>query len=79
MAPEQKTEVKHRRRSRDSGTDGPLDWLHTLSHTQRAYRKEAERCCRRAARCSTESTCGTSSAGTRRIGGLVDLPQPKAA
>lgn len=33
-----------RERRRDVSTvPGPLDWLQTLSHTQRAYRKEAER------------------------------------
>lgn len=33
-----------REKRRDLATvPGPLDWLHTLSHTQRAYRKEAER------------------------------------
>ena len=43
LTPQQKTEARQRRRSRDSGEGGPLDWLQTLSHTQRAYRKEAER------------------------------------
>lgn len=35
--------AKARRRSRDSGIEQPLQWLQNLSHTQRAYRKEAER------------------------------------
>ncbi len=43
LSAEQKVEARQRRRSRDSGVEGPLDWLQTLSHTQRAYRKEAER------------------------------------
>ena len=43
LTPEQTVEARKRRRSRDSGTSGPLDWLQALSHTQRAYRKEAER------------------------------------
>ena len=41
--PEQREAAKARRRGRDAGIDGPLEWLSTLSHTQRAYRKEAER------------------------------------
>lgn len=44
---EQKAEMKSRRRQRqianDSGVAHTLDWLQTLSHTQRAYRKEAKR------------------------------------
>jgi site-specific recombinase XerD len=43
LTPAQRAEAKKRRRSRDGGIDGPLDWLGTLSHTQRAYRKEGER------------------------------------
>jgi site-specific recombinase XerD len=43
MTPEQKAALKARRRHRDSGYDGPLEWLQSLSNTQRAYRKEAER------------------------------------
>ncbi|WP_416047486.1 phage integrase family protein [Cupriavidus basilensis] len=36
--------AKLRAQRRDLGSvPGPLDWLQTLSHTQRAYRKEAER------------------------------------
>ena len=41
--PEQRSAAKARRRGRDAGIEGPLDWLQYLSHTQRAYRKEAER------------------------------------
>jgi site-specific recombinase XerD len=40
---EQKARAKARRRQRDSGVEQGLDWLQHLSHTQRAYRKEAER------------------------------------
>ncbi len=43
LTPEQKASLKARRRQRDSGVERALDWLQTLSHTQRAYRKEAER------------------------------------
>lgn len=46
LSPEQKAHLKARRRQREAGTPGValgLDWLQTLSHTQRAYRKEAER------------------------------------
>lgn len=36
--------LRMREQRRDVGSDvGPYDWLHYLSHTQRAYRKEAER------------------------------------
>ncbi len=55
LTPEQKAQLLARRRQRatglttgaekglDSGTEPSLDWLQALSHTQRAYRKEAER------------------------------------
>jgi len=47
LTPEQKANLKARRRHRDAmanqGIEQGLDWLQTLSHTQRAYRKEAER------------------------------------
>ena len=47
LTPEQKTHLKARRRQRDvmgnSGVEQGMDWLQALSHTQRAYRKEAER------------------------------------
>lgn len=43
LSPEQKAELKARRRQRDTGVELGLDWLQALSHTQRAYRKEAER------------------------------------
>ena len=43
LTPDQKARLKARRRQRDTGVERPLDWLQSLSHTQRAYRKEAER------------------------------------
>jgi site-specific recombinase XerD len=43
LSPKQKAEAKARRRQRDTGVEQPMDWLQQLSHTQRAYRKEAER------------------------------------
>jgi len=47
LTPEQKANLKARRRQRDvmgtSGVEQGVDWLQSLSHTQRAYRKEAER------------------------------------
>ena len=43
LTPEQKTALKSRRRQPDIGVEQGLDWLQALSHTQRAYRKEAER------------------------------------
>jgi site-specific recombinase XerD len=43
LTPEQKAQLIARRRQRDLGVEQGLDWLQTLSHTQRAYRKEAER------------------------------------
>lgn len=43
LTPEQKSQLKARRRQRDTGVEQDLDWLQLLSHTQRAYRKEAER------------------------------------
>lgn len=43
VTPEQRDAAKARRRGRDAGIDGPMDWLLYLSHTQRAYRKEGER------------------------------------
>ena len=51
LTPEQKAQLLARRRQRtaglpteaDSVTEPGLDWLQALSHTQRAYRKEAER------------------------------------
>lgn len=48
LIPEQKAQLKARRRARavpggELGLEQPLDWLQTLSNTQRAYRKEAER------------------------------------
>ncbi len=43
LSPEQKAVLKSRRRQRDTGVELGLDWLQALSHTQRAYRKEAER------------------------------------
>ncbi|MFJ1254149.1 phage integrase family protein [Cupriavidus sp. CuC1] len=42
LPPEQVARLRERRR--DLATlPGPLDWLHYLSHTQRGYRREAER------------------------------------
>jgi site-specific recombinase XerD len=47
LTPDQKAHLKARRRQRDvmgnHGIEQGLDWLQALSHTQRAYRKEAER------------------------------------
>jgi len=47
LTPDQKAHLKARRRQRDAmgthGVEQGLDWLQALSHTQRAYRKEAER------------------------------------
>ena len=43
LTPEQKTALRAGRRHRDLGVEVGLDWLSSLSHTQRAYRKEAER------------------------------------
>ncbi|MEN7527702.1 phage integrase family protein [Cupriavidus sp. DL-D2] len=42
LPPEQVSRIREKRRD-ISTVPGPLDWLQTLSHTQRAYRKEAER------------------------------------
>lgn len=42
LPPDQVARLREKRR--EVGTiPGPLDWLNSLSHTQRAYRKEAER------------------------------------
>jgi site-specific recombinase XerD len=43
LTPEQRASAKSRRRGRDTGVEGAAEWLSYLSHTQRAYRKEAER------------------------------------
>ena len=47
LTPDQNAQLKARRRQRDvmggHGVAQGLDWLQALSHTQRAYRKEAER------------------------------------
>ncbi len=43
LTPDQKAHVKARRRQRSTGVEQGLDWLQSLSNTQRAYRKEAER------------------------------------
>ncbi len=47
LTPEQKAHLKARRRQRDvmgnHGVEQGMDWLQSLSNTQRAYRKEAER------------------------------------
>ena len=47
LSPDQKIRLKARRRQRDvmgdRGVEQGLDWLQSLSNTQRAYRKEAER------------------------------------
>ncbi|MBY4898627.1 tyrosine-type recombinase/integrase [Cupriavidus sp. AU9028] len=42
LPPEEVASLREKRRDVTT-VPGPLDWLHTLSHTQRAYRKEAER------------------------------------
>lgn len=41
LTPEQR--ARRKMRQRPTASDKPLDWLNDLSHTQRAYRKEAER------------------------------------
>ena len=43
LTPDQMATLKAGRRHRDLGVELGLDWLDALSHTQRAYRKEAER------------------------------------
>ena len=43
LTPDQKACLLARRRHKDDGLAGPLEWLQALSNTQRAYRKEAER------------------------------------
>jgi site-specific recombinase XerD len=43
LTPDQKAHLTSRRRQQSSGVEQALDWLQTLSNTQRAYRKEAER------------------------------------
>lgn len=43
LTPDQKARLKARRRQPDAGVESGQDWLQALSHTQRAYRKEAER------------------------------------
>ena len=43
LSPHQKAQLLRRRRTRASADDHALGWLQTLSNTQRAYRKEAER------------------------------------
>ena len=43
LTPDQKATLMAGRRHRDLGVELGLDWLDALSHTQRAYRKEAER------------------------------------
>ena len=43
LDPAQKARLKARRRHRELGVEQGLDWLQSLSNTQRAYRKEAER------------------------------------
>ena len=40
---EQKAAMKRRRGLDPASPEGPMEWLNYLSHTQRAYRKEAER------------------------------------
>lgn len=43
LSPEQIAAIKHQRGVDPAAQEGPMDWLNYLSHTQRAYRKEAER------------------------------------
>ena len=43
LDPAQKAQLTARRRHRALGVEQGLDWLQSLSNTQRAYRKEAER------------------------------------
>lgn len=43
MLPEQKAAIKRKRGLEPSSPEGPLTLLHYLSHTQRAYLKEAWR------------------------------------
>lgn len=43
LTAEEKADLKRKRGVDPAAPEGPLDWLGYLSHTQRAYRKEAER------------------------------------
>lgn len=43
LTPEQRVDRIKRRKQRDAGVPTGVEWLSALSHTQRAYRKEAER------------------------------------
>jgi site-specific recombinase XerD len=43
LTPDQKKQLRSRRLHPETGVVQGLDWLQELSHTQRAYRKEAER------------------------------------
>jgi site-specific recombinase XerD len=43
ILPEKKAALKAQRQADSAAPDGPLEWLRYLSHTQRAYLKEAER------------------------------------
>ncbi len=43
LSPEQKTALQRQRGIDPGAPEGPMAWLNYLSHTQRAYRKEAER------------------------------------
>lgn len=43
LSPEQKAAIRRRHGIDPAAPEGPMEWLNYLSHTQRAYRKEAER------------------------------------
>lgn len=43
ISPAERLAIKRSRRIDPEVPEGPIDWLHCLSSTQRAYRKEAER------------------------------------
>lgn len=78
VTPEQRDAAKARRRGRDAGIDGPMDWLLYLSHTQRAYRKEGERFLLWAVveRCKPLSSMTTEDCSAYRA--FLADPQPRS-